>query len=53
MAHVPTPHFAQAFSRVVDNGKMLRIFVQIMRSGAVGRKSLRTRPKRMVRHWLE
>jgi hypothetical protein len=27
------------FPRVVDNGKMLRNFVQIVRSGAVGRKS--------------
>jgi 60 kDa SS-A/Ro ribonucleoprotein len=38
---------------VVDNGKMLRNFVQIMRSGAVGRKSLGTAPKRLVREWLE
>lgn len=28
------------FPRVIDNAKMLRNFVQIMRSGAVGRKSL-------------
>jgi len=48
-----TPHFGLAFDRVVDNGKMLRSFVQIMRSGATGRKSLGTRPKRMIRHWLE
>lgn len=40
------------FSRVVDNGKMLRNFVQIVRSGAVGRKSLGTRPKKLVQHWL-
>lgn len=44
--------FARAFPRVVDNGKMLRTFVQIMRSGAVGRKSLGSRPKRMVEAWL-
>lgn len=43
---------AQAFSRVVDNGKMLRNFVQILRSGAVGRKSLGSRPKKLVQHWL-
>lgn len=42
----------QVFSRVVDNGKMLRNFVQILRSGAVGRKSLGTRPKKLVQHWL-
>ncbi len=42
----------QVFPRVVDNGKMLRNFVQILRSGAVGRKSLGTRPKKLVQHWL-
>lgn len=42
----------QVFSRVVDSGKMLRNFVQILRSGAVGRKSLGTRPKKLVQHWL-
>ena len=44
--------FARAFPRVVDNGRMLRTFVQIMRSGAVGRKSLGSRPKAMVEAWL-
>jgi 60 kDa SS-A/Ro ribonucleoprotein len=44
---------AQVFGRVVDNGKMLRNFVQIMRSGAVGRKSLGTLPRRLIREWLE
>lgn len=43
---------SQVFSRVVDNGKMLRNFVQILRSGAVGRKSLGSRPKKLVQHWL-
>jgi 60 kDa SS-A/Ro ribonucleoprotein len=43
----------RVFPRVIDNGKMLRNFVQIMRSGAVGRKSLGTAPKRLVREWLE
>jgi len=41
------------FFRVIDNGRMLRNFVQIIRSGAVGRKSLGTAPKRLVRQWLE
>lgn len=40
------------FNRVIDNGKMLRNFVQIMRSGAVGRKSLGTGPKKMIQNWL-
>ena len=44
---------AQVFPHVIDNGKMLRNFVQIMRSGAVGRKSLGTQPKRLVREWFE
>ena len=43
---------AQVFGRVVDNGKMLRNFVQIVRSGAVGRKSLGSRPKKLVQAWL-
>ena len=43
----------QVFPRVVDNGKMLRNFVQIVRSGAAGRKSLGSAPKRLVREWLE
>ncbi|HEX8617333.1 MAG TPA: RNA-binding protein [Thermoanaerobaculia bacterium] len=41
------------FPRVIDNGKMLRNFVQIVRSGVTGRKSLGTAPKRMVRQWLD
>lgn len=43
---------SQAFPKVVTNGKMLRNFVQIMRSGQTGRKSLGTRPKKLVRSWL-
>jgi 60 kDa SS-A/Ro ribonucleoprotein len=44
---------ARVFPRVIDNAKMLRNFVQIMRSGAVGRKSLGSAPKRLVREWLD
>ena len=43
---------APVFQRVINNGKMLRNFVQIIRSGAVGRKSLGTRPKKLVQTWL-
>ena len=43
---------AAVFDRVIDNGRMLRTFVQVMRSGVVGRKSLGTRPKKLVRSWL-
>ena len=42
----------RVFPRVIDNARMLRGFVQILRSGAVGRKSLGSAPKRMVRDWL-
>jgi 60 kDa SS-A/Ro ribonucleoprotein len=45
--------FEKVFPRVIDNGKMLRNFVQIVRSGATGRKSLGSLPKRMVRQWFE
>ncbi|MEM7204490.1 MAG: hypothetical protein AAF628_29805 [Planctomycetota bacterium] len=38
---------------MIDNGRMLRSFVLIMRSGIVGRQSLGTRPKRLVRQWLD
>lgn len=44
---------AEVFDRVIDSPKMLRNFVQIMRSGVVGRKSLGSLPKRMVVQWLE
>jgi 60 kDa SS-A/Ro ribonucleoprotein len=40
------------FARVIDNARMLRTYVQILRSGVVGRKSLGSSPKRLVREWL-
>jgi len=43
---------AQVFPRVIDSGKMLRNFVQMLRSGVLGRKSLGTRPKKLVQQWL-
>jgi 60 kDa SS-A/Ro ribonucleoprotein len=42
----------RVFDRVIDNGKMLRNFVQILRSGATGRKSLGSAPKALVQKWL-
>lgn len=44
---------AEVFPQVIDNGRMLRNFVQIVRSGVTGRKSLGSAPKRLVRQWLE
>ncbi|MCB9566017.1 MAG: TROVE domain-containing protein [Myxococcales bacterium] len=43
----------RVFGRVIDNGKLLRNFVQIVRSGATGRRSLGTRPKRLVQRWID
>jgi 60 kDa SS-A/Ro ribonucleoprotein len=43
----------RVFKRVIDNGRMLRTFVQVMRSGQTGRTSLGSRPKRLVSEWLE
>ena len=40
------------FPRVIDNGRMLRNFVQVIRSGQLGRKSLGTAPKKAVQRWL-
>lgn len=44
---------AKVFDRVIDNGAQLRSFVQALRSGVVARKSLGSRPKRLVQAWLE
>lgn len=44
--------FERVFAEVVDNGRMLRNLVQVLRSGALGRRSLGTRPKRCVQQWL-
>ena len=41
------------FPRVIDNGKMLRNFVQVVRSGVVGRKSFGTAPKRAAQAWFK
>lgn len=40
--------FNFAFDKVIDNVSMARNFCQIIRSGAVGRKSMGTSPKRAV-----
>ncbi|NIA00331.1 RNA-binding protein [Massilia sp. CCM 8734] len=46
------PELTPVFRRVVNNGKMLRNVVQIIRSGAAGRKSLGSRSKKLVQQWL-
>ena len=40
------------FTRVVDNPKMARNFIQIIRSGATSRKSLGTRPKKLMQAYF-
>lgn len=44
---------SKIFSKVIDNPKMLRNFVQVIRSGATGRKSLGTRPKKLIQDYLD
>ena len=43
---------AQIFNQVIDNGKMLRNFAHMVRSGVTGRKSFGTRPKKLIQQWL-
>lgn len=45
--------FKQVFPRVIDDVKMLRNFVQIVRSGVTGRKSLGTSPKKAVQKFFD
>jgi 60 kDa SS-A/Ro ribonucleoprotein len=44
--------FRRAFRRVVDNGRLLRTFVQMLRSGRFGRRGLSYAPQRAVQGWL-
>ncbi len=52
LAQRDTVLLRQVFDRVIDDAKMLRNFVQAVRSGVTGRKSLGTAPKRLVQKWL-
>jgi 60 kDa SS-A/Ro ribonucleoprotein len=45
-------YLKKIFPKVINNGKMLRNFVQIVRSDTVGRKSLGSAPQRLVRQWF-
>jgi 60 kDa SS-A/Ro ribonucleoprotein len=44
--------FKRVFHRVINDGKMLRNFVQIIRSGQIGRTSLGSMSKKMVAQWF-
>ena len=43
----------EAFPRAIDNGKMIKNFVQIIRSGETGRKSLGSSAARLIRAWFD
>ena len=45
-------YFPVVFNQVCDNSKMIRNFVQIIRSGETGRKSFGTQPKRLISNWF-
>ncbi len=53
LTNAEPPHFEEAFDHAIDNGRMLRTFAQIVRSGATGRKSFGSRPRRKLREWLD
>jgi 60 kDa SS-A/Ro ribonucleoprotein len=56
VAHLATRDVAlmsRVFPRVIDDGRMLRSFVQIVRSGVTGRKSFGSAPKRALRTWFQ
>ncbi len=53
VASTDTALLSQIFGRVIDSPKMLRNFVQIIRSGVTGRKSFGTRPKKLIQNYLE
>jgi 60 kDa SS-A/Ro ribonucleoprotein len=55
VAHLATRDVAlmsRVFPRIINDGRMLRNFVQIVRSGVTGRKSFGSAPKRAVREWF-
>ena len=46
------PYFGAAFPHVIDNGKQIRNFAQIIRSGAVGRRSFGSSVRNTIRAWF-
>lgn len=41
------------FNKVIDNPKMLRNFIKVVRSGVTGKKSFGTRTKKLIQKYLE
>lgn len=52
LASRDTDVMGRVFARVIDDGRMLRSFVQIVRSGVTGRRSFGSAPKRALRSWF-
>lgn len=52
LAQRDAARFECTFDEVIDDARQLRAFVQIVRSGAVGRRNLGSRTKRLIRRWL-
>lgn len=56
LAAISTPDNTElvkrVFERVINNGKMLRNYVQVLRSGVTGRKSLGSAYRNLVRGWI-
>jgi 60 kDa SS-A/Ro ribonucleoprotein len=52
LATKDTDLLKKVFPRVIDNGKMLRNFAQVVRSGVTGRKSFGSAPKNLMRNFL-
>lgn len=46
-------YLKKIFHRVITNGKMLRNFAQLIRSGALGRKSFGTVSKKLIQEWFQ
>ena len=43
----------QVFPVVISGGRMLRTYVQMVRSGEAGRKSFGSAPKRLIQQWIQ
>lgn len=53
LASYEQAYFIDTFNRVIDSPKVLRVFVQMLRSGVLGRKSLGSLAKRAVQKWFD
>jgi 60 kDa SS-A/Ro ribonucleoprotein len=51
--HISQTVFHMVFPVVINDGRMLRNFVQMMRSGVVGRNSLGSMSKKAVANWFK